>query len=288
MRERTAESAADLRSMAALQTDQTVARAKSLAGRALAWVEDDPELGDEAREIAGLMRQWDGIATAESVGAATYHVFLQRLTEKIFAHQLGEDLGRRYVSLRQTDPDQVVYELLDPTGGERWEQVAAKSGNAVEEAETPGDIVRRAIRESMRETWFQLSFDLGPNRSRWNWGRLHTLRFAAFHPSGMNTGLSGLGPFSFGGNGNSVNAAEYAAGESFDVRVASTFRFAIDVAALDEALIGLAPGQSEHPQHHHFTSGLQRWLEGRHSLLATSTLLVEEASVSRLTLEPEA
>jgi acyl-homoserine-lactone acylase len=104
----------------------------------------------------------------------------------------------------------------------------------------------------------------------------------------MRSGVSGLGPFSFGGNGNSVNAADYAAGESFDVRVASTFRFAIDAAALDEALIGLAPGQSEHPRHVHFTSGLQRWLEGRPSLLATSTLLVEEASASRLTLEPEA
>jgi len=71
------------------------------------------------------------------------------------------------------------------------------------------------------------------------------------------------------------------------VRVASTFRFAVDAAELDEALVGLAPGPSEHPRHVHFASGLQRWLEGRHSLLATSNLQVEEASASRLTLLPE-
>jgi hypothetical protein len=70
------------------------------------------------------------------------------------------------------------------------------------------------------------------------------------------------------------------------VLLASTYRFAIDTAAMDQALVGLAPGQSEHPRHPHASDGLQRWREGRPGLLVTSPLLVEELSSSRLVLEP--
>ena len=74
--------------------------------------------------------------------------------------------------------------------------------------------------------------------------------------------------------------------DPFAARVASTFRFAVDTAALDEALVSLAPGQSGHPGHPHFSDGVERWREGRPQLLAASTLLVEESSRALLRLEP--
>ena len=75
-----------------------------------------------------------------------------------------------------------------------------------------------------------------------------------------------------------MNAAEYDAPESFAVRVASTFRFAVDTSSLDEALVTLAPGISEHPRHPHFALEVDRWLEGRPPVVATSRLMVEEVS----------
>jgi hypothetical protein len=105
-------------------------------------------------------------------------------------------------------------------------------------------------------------------------------------PASGRPGERALGPFAYGGNGSTIAAAEYRAEDDYDVRVASTFRFAIDTAALDEALIGLAPGPSEHPGHPDFARGLERWLEGRPELLATSRLFVEELSPARLTLHP--
>jgi acyl-homoserine lactone acylase PvdQ len=50
--------------------------------------------------------------------------------------------------------------------------------------------------------------------------------------------------------------------------------------------VALAPGQSEHPGHAHRDDGVARWLAGRSWLFATDPLLVEEASVARLDLEP--
>jgi acyl-homoserine lactone acylase PvdQ len=83
-----------------------------------------------------------------------------------------------------------------------------------------------------------------------------------------------------------VSAAEYDRADPFAVRVASTFRFAVDLAALDQVLITLAPGQSEHPGHPTFDDAVPRWREGRLHLLATAPLLVQESSRAFLLLEP--
>ena len=118
------------------------------------------------------------------------------------------------------------------------------------------------------------------------WAKNDPLRFRALS-NGRVAGAS-LGPFPYAGDGGSVQVADHRPLDSFEVRTAATFRFAIDAAALDEALASLAPGQSEHPGHPHQSDALLRWLTGRPSLLATSPLVVEETAVAELRLEPPA
>jgi penicillin amidase len=266
----------DLRQLAALQSDVEAARARSLAARALELVGDDAELGPEGREVAELLRRWDGRAIATSVGSTVYHVFLESLTEELFGEALGEDLMARYLALPQADPGHVVYEIL---------RSAAEVGGT--DGRVGGERVGAAVRRSLREAWLRLSFRLGSNRKKWHWGRLHSLSFRPF--GGLRLGAEGfgeIGPFPVGGSAGTVNAAGYDPGAPFRVRVASTCRFAVDAGALDHVLVSLAPGQSEHPRHPHFSDGLRGWLEGDSSLLVTSRLLVEEGSVARLFLEP--
>jgi penicillin G amidase len=235
-------------------------------------------LPPEANELIGMLREWDGRSTPDSVGAAAFHVFLSCLTEELFQRHLGEDLTRRYLALPFVDPGQVVYGIVN----------AAAERNAGGGWSDPV-VVGAAVRASLREAWLQLSYRLGSNRRKWNWGGLHLLRFRPFGPSApRDAEIVPLGPFAAGGSGSTVNTAEYAEGDDYGVLLASTYRFAIDTAAMDQALVGLAPGQSEHPRHPHATDGLQRWREGRPGLLVTSPLLVEELSSSRLVLEPVA
>ena len=264
----------DVRQMTALQFDVDVGRARSLVDEVLGLAGELSGLGAEAFELAVLLREWDGQATATSVGAAAFHVFLTDLTEALFAEKLGPDLLNRYLALAPADPGQAVYAVLRRAR----EAADANVGDR-------GEPVRAAVRKSLRETWLRLSFRLGANRRKWHWGRLHSLQFRAFGPPGGKI-TGGLGPIAYGGSADTINAAEYDATAPYRVRVASTFRFAVDLDAMDASLVALAPGQSEHPKHPHFRDGIARWLDGRPALLITSRILVEEGRVARLVLEP--
>ena len=89
-----------------------------------------------------------------------------------------------------------------------------------------------------------------------------------------------------GGSGSTIDTADFSPLGPFDVRVASLFRFAVDLAQLDRSLTVLAPGQSEHPGHPYYDDGLARWWEGRSAALTSSVVLAEEAVLARLRLEP--
>ena len=141
------------------------------------------------------------------------------------------------------------------------------------------------VRESLGEAWLRLSYELGASRDKWRWGRLHALRFRPFgaHPG---SGGEALGPFPYGGSSDSPSAAEYDPSDPFDVRVVSVVRFAVDLSALDQPLVSLAPGQSEHPSHPHFSDGLGSWMRGRAGWLPTTRLTVEESNADVLELVP--
>jgi len=268
----------DLRSLVALQSDVGGERARSLIEAALALLESEPEerLAPETEEIIEILRAWDGRSLADSVGAAVYHEFLTALTDGLLQPRLGEALLQRYLALPQADAEQVVFELvrgaaLDETPL-HWQDRAA---------------VARGVRDSLHQAWLRISFQLGPNRERWTWGRLHALRFEPFGGLGDVLGnAAGIGSYPYAGSRNTVSAAAYLASDPFRVRIASTARFGVDSAALDQALASLAPGESEHVGHGNYRDGIDTWLAGRSSLLVTDRLLVEESSLARLVLEP--
>jgi len=266
----------DAREASSLQVDVGLDRARASVAAVLDLATLGKPPSPEGREILGLLRNWDGRAGSKNSGAAVYHLFLGSLTRKLLEPVLGAALTERYLALRQADPDQLVFEIV--------REVAA---GASRDSRWQPEEVALAVRESLRETWFQLSYQLGANRRRWHWGRLHSLSFAAFQPGGpLGNAGSRLGPFETGGSGATVNAAEYDRSDPFEVRVASTFRLTVDTGALDQALTSHAPGQSEHPDHAHFSDGVSGWLAGRAQLLPTAPLVIEESSRALLVLEP--
>lgn len=268
----------ELRTMSALQADVGGLRAPALIDHALSLLarEDVDDLTPEAAELAAILREWDGRSNADSAGAAAYNVFVSALTEALLEPRLGASLLQRYLALPQTEPAQVVFEILRGATASRLEDIV-------------GD--RRAIaervRESLHRAWLEISFRLGANRDRWAWGRLHPLRFEPWVGQRRRLGeRTVIGPFSVGGGRNTINAAGFDPSAPYAVRTASTARFAVDTGALDQVLVANVPGQSEHLAHSNHRDGIPDWLEGRSSLLATGRLLVEEASLARLVLEP--
>jgi len=267
----------DLHAAAASQLDvgremasQVVVAIASLAG------EGDP-LTREAEEVAALIDSWDGTVRADSAGAAAYQVLLWHLLRELFIEPVGEELLRRYVKLPGVSPESLIERI-----------VVGASESRRQGGWTDRDRVGNAVRVCLHRSWLTLVNRLGPNRRRWQWGRLHQLSFHPVVTARSRVGLvrSDLGPFGRGGDGLSVDRSDFALSHPFEVTRGSFYRLAIDLASPDRMLSTLAPGQSEHPGHPHFDWGVARWRDGKAGLFATSRFLLEEERLERLVLEP--
>jgi penicillin amidase len=269
----------DVGRLAALQRDVGSRRALSIVASALALAGDPARLGTEGREVAAALARWNGEVGAQSVGAALYQVFLQRVVQETLVAALGEPLARRYQQLPQTSPIALVAGWL--------EAAAATPEGAASHAEPARRaLLSDAVRRSLRETWLWLNVRVGPNREKWAWGHLHEIRFRGIGLFPAAAADPTLGPFPYGGDALTVAAAGFDLLDPFAVRVASTHRFAIDAAQLDQAITALVPGQSEHPGSAHLSDAIPDWLAGRPRLLLTSRLLIEETKQTRLVLRP--
>jgi len=269
----------EVRDLAEMQADVDSPEQRQLVANALALAGDPAALGAEAREVAQVLSEWDGRASAGSVGAALSHVFVERLVQALLGERLGPDLLERYLASPRTSPVYVLAQILEQA---KTGRSSGQSGGG-----PAADSTVDAVRRSLRESWLFLSVHAGSNREKWAWGRLHTV---TFRPLGLAAQLGAhrdvLGPFPCDGDEATVAAAEYDHRQPFEVRLASTYRFAVDTAQLDQALSALVPGESEHLGHPHETDGIARWREGRPRLLGTSRLLIDETSRARLSLEP--
>jgi len=266
----------DARDLAAVQGDLHSGRAPQIVADALALLARGPEPDAAVAEMAERLEAWDGRAGVESSGAAVYHVFLQNLLEGLFAERLGPDLAERYLALGHPNPVAVVAEALAAAAAAGAGAPPRLSGWGAPER------LSAAVGESLRSASLHLSVEIGPNRSKWAWGRIHPLLFRPAVPALGDP----VGPFPLGGDALAVATAAYDYADPFGVQVVAGYRFVADLGEPGYALSALAPGPSEHPGHPHRTSGLERWLAGRPGLLATSRLLVEESAVERLVLDP--
>ncbi|MBW2359880.1 MAG: penicillin acylase family protein [Deltaproteobacteria bacterium] len=254
----------------ALQADVLEPRGRALSRAALALLGDDA-LGREASEVRALLAAWDGRADAESSGAAAHHTFVLALSRRLFEERMGAELFARWRGLSQVDHVGVVSVVLaraSKGGGDVW---------------SDPQHVRAAVRDSLRDAWFQLSSRLGASRRKWSWGRLQELRFRAFVPSDV---VSPLTVDAIGGSGESVAVSEFAPDAPFEVRLSALFRFAAEPGDEGGARFQLAPGLTEHPGHPSFSAGLAGWSAGRGTSLEMRREALDAAGSPRLALEP--
>jgi penicillin amidase len=267
----------DLRAAADVQIDVGGAAGVEVVPALLRLARRSGPLRPEAEEIAELLRRWDGSAAPGSHGAVVYQVLSEHLIELLFREPFGASLYDRYLALPGVRPRSVVARLIVSADRSRdrggWTDV---------------DRVSSAIRDALRGTWVSLSYRLGPARTGWTWGGLHSLGFEPFVgiPGGRKS-VRAIDRFGVGGDESTLATTEFDRRRDYDVVRAATFRIAVDLAAPDRVLSVLAPGQSEHIGHPHRSDEVDRWRQGRSGLLLTSRLHVEEESGARLLLEPK-
>ncbi|MBW2312897.1 MAG: penicillin acylase family protein [Deltaproteobacteria bacterium] len=271
------EGGASLRRMIDLQADVFSPGADAVLGPALKLAGSPAQLAAEEREIQALLQAWDRNAEPGSIGAGVYHVFLNELSRELLGPVLGPELYERWAGLVHTSPTPMLAEIL----------TAVSAGGAASPAWARNRVIA-TVRSALRTTWLHFGVEVGPNRDKWSWGRLH---FLTFRPLGglwpARSLEPALGPHPYPGGPLTISAGGYAWGEPFAVRSASTHRLAVDAAELDTLLVSMAPGQVEQVGHPHRSDEVEPWLAGRPQLLLRSPVLLEEQAVARLEIVPE-
>ncbi|MGH0034817.1 MAG: penicillin acylase family protein [Myxococcota bacterium] len=239
-----------------------------------------PGLGTGPAEMLGLLLEWNGSFDAGSAGAIVYRTLLHHLVSELFEPVLGPELLARYRRLPGADPELVAAAVL----------LASARGDARDSWADRRRVVP-ALSRALREAWVAIRFELGPNRARWRWGRLHRLSFAAFErPDGPPLSFESLArPVEIGGSRHTLLRTESAPGR-FEVQRISGFQMWADLSrGLAEAdsfravVVPGVPGQASAPG---FAGGLQTWRYGSLRAWPEPSELEADRAARRLTLVP--
>ena len=234
-----------------------------------------------ARELQNLVRstalrnnpalteflRWDGHLTRESTEGALYEVWLKEICRAL-ARRFSESHSERYEDL---SPDTVIAVLRNPGKDLFGENpVGARDTLLV-------DAIQAARKELIQR--------LGPERSQWSWGNLHSIHFR--HPLDQQPGagdLFDLRPLPRPGDEYTVNAARF--DESWAQVEGASYREILDTSDWDQSVAINTPGQSGQPSSPHYADLMPLWEAGRYFPLNYSRKSVEKNTINRLLFKP--
>lgn len=231
-----------------------------------------------ARDALAL---WDGDITPNSIGATIY----TRLREKLLDEAYAEVSG-----VLDTVTGLGAFASLPGIGltARALPEVLARLVNR-EDDWLPGDetwdvVLQRAWEQTVAELQIEFGDDVG----QWQYRRFHTLTIR--HPLGAVPALASVfnrGPFPTGGDADTVAMGNLprrtVAGP---VYVGPSYRQICDLNDWDRSQSIHPAGQSGQPGSKHYADFTKHWLAGVYHPMLWSRMRVEEATASRLTLEP--
>jgi penicillin amidase len=237
--------------MAAIHTDRV-----SIAARDFVEILSGVKATTDAEPARERLLGWDGQMDKGSVAATIYAVFRERLMRDLMTPILGPLTKEAFagtprgavahmarIKARLADLIRRGDRTLLPPGAE-WPAMLARA-------------LSRAVAELTR--------DLGPDMSMWEWGRLHgTLprhTLSASHPE--MAALLDPPAVPMGGDGDTVMAASFIAGGGYGLTSTSVARYVFDLADWEQSQWVVPLGASGHPGSPHYADQVQAWAEGR-------------------------
>lgn len=220
------------------------------------------------RDLGELLRGWDGAYSVDSVAATVFTTFWEHWVRRVVRVRFPNDVVQVVVGRGGSVARRVLTgQALDWTPDD-WDldaEVHAALGDAL-------DWLRRRV---------------GPRRSQWRWGRLHTVTFR--HPLSDGGALSEMfdvGPFESSGSTGTVRATGYNFGKLFEVGALSTYRMVVDMSNPAQSMATAAGGQSGHPLSPNYRTQSELWAADEyHPLLMDWEDIVGNLQ-SRLELSP--
>jgi penicillin amidase len=230
----------------------------SLPGLELAaWAREQD--GDDP--VLAALREWDGDLGPESAGGAAYGALLGALEAECFV-----DVG---------DVPPAIVERSRPA---LLAALRTRDVGFLPERRTWDEVVAAALAAAAG------ALGLSP----WRRGDHHRLRLR--HALGAVPGVRRLlsrGPFSVGGDADTVRVMAGAPSAGPGAMIGSSLRVVYDLADPDATRFALCPGQSGHPWSPHYDDLLGPWLAGDYAPFPTARADVDAAAEARLVLTPE-
>ena len=253
-------------SVGAIQSDALHARARELAPVVARYARSARQR--RLRDIGDLLDGWDGAFEVDTVVPAVYTAFWEHWLRRVARARFPE----RVVSLLAGRAGNVARRLLlgedlgwFPQGVDIESEVLATLAEALD--------------------W--LRENVGPRRSQWRWGRLHTVRFS--HPASENDALAqllDLGPFETSGGSGTVRAAGYSTGEPFVLTGLASYRMVVDLGDPARSWATTTGGQSGHPASQHYGDHAALWLGNQYHPLLMDQGDIERNLEGELILDP--
>ncbi len=267
----------DLDAVAELQMDRTPIPWQEMREVVL----DAPILNDTVRRAQEMLREWEGVASPDSVAATVYEFFVAEMAHRIVAAKAPNSaewaLGRGFTDL---SPESIVFA--------RWTGRLVRLLN-----ERPSGWFAQGweseIADALEATYRALSQRYGDDESGWAWGVVRPLTFK--HPVGERKPMDrvfNLGPFPWGGDANTVSQAAVSFRDpAANSHFVASMRMAVEVGNWDANRFVLPGGQSGNPMSPHYDDQLERYRTGRAITIAWSADAVEAATRETLELRPE-
>jgi penicillin amidase len=246
---------------AAIQLDVRSRQARDLIEALLRPVEDrlKAEGGVDVAIALNHVLDWSCDCTADSIGAAIFHVFLHDLLEETFSDALGDDICTAFLESFSIHVPLVESVLTDPTSA--W--------YAERDRDT---LVCRTFKGAVE----RLMRDVGPIADL-QWGRIHQVEMRhPFHTRPVLRRLFDIGPAPTGGSPVTVNNGTWIEAYPFAHVVGASYRQVIDLGALKRRYptrLVIHGGQSGNPASPHYDDQARAWLAGE---LLEVHLLFEE------------
>lgn len=237
---------------ARLQNDQL-----SLVAQRIATVVRGLSCPAEVELACRLLRDWDGVESADSGPAALFEVWRKRHLGPAFVAATVPPEAARLIS----QPDTTV--LLD----------------ALEHPADPR-ARDRLLLDTLGAAYTEVRGLLGDDPGAWRWGDLQHSMFR--HPL---EGELTVGPLPRGGSEHTINASTYDT-TTFEHTSGPSFRMVLDVGNWDASLAVNTPGQSGNPDSPHYRDLAERWRSGQYVPLLYSRAAVERNAEQRILLVP--
>jgi penicillin amidase len=261
--------------MAAIHGDRL-----SIPGRALVELASRIEpLDAGSRAALALLRRWDGAMDQDSTAATVYAAFRARLLRDVLSPLLGPLAGDAFGRVPGAPVTHVAR-----LRGRLAEWIRGDDRTLLAGGDDWGSAMARALAgavATLRET-------LGPDPASWTWGRLHVTR--PCHPlSAVFPDIADLldpPALPAGGDGDTVQAADFVPAAGFDLTLTSVARYVFDLGDWERSAWIVPLGASGHPGSPHYADQAADWAAVRLRPMRYGWARIAAEAESHQRLEP--